>query len=178
MPVGVPLKAAIVRASKELLVRHGLGGWTIEEVSKQAPCAKGLVIYHFQSKVNLLAETAAVLRAERIARRLAALRQDGAAALDALWSTIHAEVKSGEFAAWMAVSALPDQPIHQSLRPTPDEIGRLQAAFARSLAIENPKIAETLESVLAGFQTALLHDHDPAGVREVYHQFWLSLIPM
>jgi AcrR family transcriptional regulator len=171
------LKAEIVRASRDLLVRHGLGGWTIEEVSKQAPCAKGLVIYHYQSRANLLAETAAVLRQERITRRLAALRQDGAAALDALWSTIHAEVKSGEFAAWMALSALPDEPIHQALRPTADEIDQLQSGFVRSLAIENPKSAETLESVLAGFQTALLHDHNPGAVREVYYQFWLSLLP-
>ena len=171
------LKAEIVRASRDLLVRHGLGGWTIEEVSKQAPCAKGLVIYHFQSRANLLAETAGVLRQERIVRRLAALKQDGAAALDALWSSIHAEVESGEFAAWMALSALPDEPIHHSLRPTPDEIVQLQSAFARSLAIENPKSAETLESVLAGFQTALLHDHNPGVVREVYYQFWLSLLP-
>ena len=171
------MKSGIVRASKELLVRHGLAGWTVEEVSKQTPCAKGLVIYHFHSKARLLAETAAVLREERIARRLAALRQEGAVALDALWSTIHAEVRSGEFAAWMALSALPDQQIHQSLRPTPDEIEKLRSAFARSLAIESPQAAETLESVLAGFQTALLHDHNPNAVREVYHRFWLSLIP-
>lgn len=171
------MKTAIVRASRDLLVRHGLGGWTIEEVSKQAPCAKGLVIYHFHSRTNLLAETAAILRQERIVRRLAALRQDGTAALDALWSSIHAEVKSGEFAAWMALSALPDEPIHHALRPTPDEIEKLRSAFVRSFGIENPDSAETLESVLAGFQTALLYDHNPTAVREVYYQFWLSLLP-
>ena len=63
------MKSEIVRASRDLLVRHGLGGWTIEEVSKQAPCAKGLVIYHFQSRANLLAETAVLLRQERMVRR-------------------------------------------------------------------------------------------------------------
>ncbi|MEP7327252.1 MAG: helix-turn-helix domain-containing protein [Gemmatimonadota bacterium] len=172
------MKSAIVRASRDLLVRQGMGGWTIEEVSKLAPCAKGLVIYHFQSKANLLAQTAAMLREERITRRLVSLRDEGAAALDLLWSTMHAEVKSGAFAAWMALSALPDEQIHQSLRPTGEEVDKLQAAFARSLAIENPKTAETLESVLAGFQTALLHDHNPDAVREVYYQFWLSLLPM
>lgn len=170
------MKAAIVRASRDLLVREGLAGWTIDEVSQQTPCAKGLVIYHYKSKVRLLAATAALLREERLARRLGALRQDGTAALDALWSTIHAEVKSGEFAAWIALSAIAEEVIHQALRPGSEEIERLRSAFARSLAIESATTTAVLESVLAGFQTALLHDHNPAAVREVYHQFWLSVI--
>ena len=171
------MKAAIVRASRELLVSKGLGGWTIDEVSKRTPCAKGLVIYHFQSKARLLAATAASLREERLARRMAALRQEGAAALDALWSTIHGEVKSGEFAAWIALAAIHDEQIHASLKPLREETEKLQAAITRSLSIEQVDAGLLLESVLAGFQTALLHDHQPGEVREVYHQFWLSLLP-
>ena len=109
-------------------------------------------------------------------RRLAALKQEGTDALDALWSVLLGEVKSGEFAGWIALSALPDEEIHLALRLRPDNLQKMQAAVSRSLGISEGHTGELLEAVLAGFQTALLHDHDPGLVRDAYHHFWLGLI--
>jgi AcrR family transcriptional regulator len=170
------MKAAIVRASRDLLARKGLGGWTIEEVARHTPCAKGLVLYHFKTKTGLLTATAEVIREERMNRRWNALKQEGTAALDALWAVLMGEVRSGEFAAWIALSAVPEEPIHLALRTNPADLQRLQAAIGRSLGISDAHTGELLESVLAGFQTALLHDHDASLVRDAYHHFWLGLI--
>jgi AcrR family transcriptional regulator len=110
------MKSEILGAAKSVLVKRGLTAWTIEDVAREAQCAKGLVNYHYKTKANLLAQVGESLREDRIGRRLAALENEGATALDALWNTLTAEVRSGELAAWLSLSALPDQAVHHGLR--------------------------------------------------------------
>jgi AcrR family transcriptional regulator len=170
------MKIEILGAAKSVLVEKGLAAWTIEDVAKAAQCAKGLVNYHYKTKARLLAQVGEALREERVARRLAALENEGATALDALWNTVTAEVRSGEVAAWLALSALPDPAIQAALRSQPREITRLGEAASRALGVGDANLGQVLESVLTGFQIALLHGHEDQGVREAYHRFWLGVL--
>ncbi len=170
------MKSEILEAAKAVLVRNGLAAWTIEDVAREASCAKGLVNYHYKTKANLLAQAGESLKGERIARRLAALEHDGATALDALWNTLTAEVRTGEFAAWLSLSALTDQAVHHGLRSQERDLARLEQAAARALGSSEPSLGHVIESVLTGFQIALLHGHDDQAVRESYHRFWLGVL--
>ena len=170
------MKDTILAAAKTVLVRNGLAAWTIEDVAKEARCAKGLINYHYKSKARLLAQVGNGLREDRLARRLAALQHEGATALDALWHTLVAEVRSGELAAWLALSSLRDPAIQESLRSSEEEQGRLNEAQGQAIGLVDKNLGPMLETVLTGFQLALLHGHEHHTVREAYHRFWLGLI--
>jgi AcrR family transcriptional regulator len=170
------MKTEILAAAKAVLLRKGLVGWTIEDVARDARCAKGLVNYHYKTKARLLAQVGESLRRDRLQRRMAALEYEGAHALDMLWNTLTAEVRSGEVAGWLALSALPDNAIQESLRSSPRDVEQLEAAAGRALGARDRNIGQVMEAVLTGFQIALLHGHDDQVVREAYHQFWLGVL--
>ena len=170
------MKSEILAAAKSVLVKKGLTAWTIEDVAREARCAKGLVNYHYKTKANLLAQVGESLREDRIGRRLAALDNEGATALDALWNTLAAEVRSGELAAWLSLSALPDQAVHHGLRSQERELRALEAAANRAFGVSDPSMGQLLDSVLTGFQIALLNGHEDQVVREAYHRFWLGIL--
>ena len=170
------MKHEILAAAKSVLVKQGLTAWTIEEVAREAQCAKGLVNYHYKTKANLLSQVGGSLREDRIGRRLAALENEGATALDALWNTLTSEVRSGELAAWLALSALPDQAVHHGLRSQESELRKLEDAAHRAFGISEATTGYLIDSVLTGFQVALLNGQEDQVVREAYHRFWLGVL--
>jgi len=168
----------IVEAAKSILLREGLSGWTVERVAREAGCAKGLVHYHFHSKWELLALVASNLRRERIERRAAAFRRQGAAALDALWEVLLAEVETGECAAWLGLVTLSDPLVRDALPPTGDDLRSLAAEVASALGVSGPPL-ETMRVVMAsldGIQVPLLLGDSPTVVREMYDRFWLAVL--
>lgn len=170
------MKSEILGAAKSVLIKKGLAAWTIEDVAREAHCAKGLVNYHYKTKAKLLAQVGESLREDRVARRLAALENEGATALDALWNTLTAEVRTGELAAWLSLSALHDPTVHYGLRSQARELLKLEEAASRALAVRDPNLGQLIDSVLTGFQVALLNGHEDQVVREAYHRFWLGLL--
>lgn len=170
------MKSEILGAAKSVLIRKGLAAWTIEHVAREAHCAKGLVNYHYKTKAKLLAQVGESLREDRMARRLAALENEGATALDALWNTLTAEVRTGELAAWLSLSALQDPAVHYGLRSQARELLKLEEAASRAFAVRDPNLGQLIDSVLTGFQVALLNGHEDQVVREAYHRFWLGLL--
>jgi AcrR family transcriptional regulator len=170
------MKNEILAAAKTVLVRNGLAAWTIEDVAREARCAKGLVNYHYKTKARLLVQVGVSLREDRVARRLAALQNEGATALDALWNTLAAEVRSGELAAWLGLSALPDKAIQEGLKSPEAEVNRLEQAASQALGMGDRSLGQVMDSVLTGFQIALLHGHENHTVREAYHRFWLGVL--
>jgi AcrR family transcriptional regulator len=150
-------------------------------VARRVGCAKGLVPYHHGSKGALLQATALALAAHHAAVRRGALgdkRAEGAAALDALWGALQAEVDSGYFAAWLAVVSEP------SLQPTilgdaaKREPAYLIPLVARALALsaEDLPQPETINAVLDGCQLLLLQGTPEQSARDAYERLWLSLI--
>lgn len=170
------MKSEILAAAKTVLVKKGLAAWTIEDVAREAQCAKGLVNYHYKTKANLLARVGESLRDDRIGRRLAALENEGATALDALWNTLTSEVRSGELAAWLALAALPDQAVHHGLRIQDRELRKLEAAANRAFGTSDSAMGQLIDAMLTGFQMVLLNGQEDQVVREAYHRFWLGVL--
>jgi hypothetical protein len=79
-------------------------------------------------------------------------------------------------AAWLALSALQDQAVHHGLRSQERELRRLEDAANRAFGISDPTMGQLIDSVLAGFQVALLNGHEDQLVREAYHRFWLGVL--
>ena len=173
------MKRRLLDTAARTLVRAGLDGWTVEAVTRDAGCAKGLVHYHYRSKSELLAAVAESLARASHHRRVEALRgAAGAEALDALWTILSREVTSGEFTAWLGLLGLPDPRVRQSMRPTPGDSGEISLAAAAALGLpdDSAETGRIIEAGLLGFQIALLRGEPAEGVRESYHRFWLGVL--
>jgi AcrR family transcriptional regulator len=172
------VRDAILYASVETIVDHGLNDWTVEEVANKARCAKGLVNYHYGSKAELLRHTAEAISFNRHARRLAAVSNDrGSSALDNLWGTIVAEVRSGWFAAWLGFVARRGAPSPPRLE-MPEFGNQLRAALTRSLLLPRDSLPEplVLAAMLDGIALRLLLDEPEDRVKDAYHRLWLGVI--
>ena len=168
----------IIDAARATLVREGLAGWTMERVAREAECAKGLVHYHFRTKTELLAVVAASIRRARADRRVEAFRSRGAAALDALWQVLVAEVASGEAAAWLSLASLPERSVRDALLASREELDRLGAAAGGSLdtaELSEPAL-RMLMAALDGLQLPLVLGEAPDPVREAYDRLWLTAL--
>ena len=170
----------IIDAARAALLTEGLANWTVERVAREAGCAKGLVHYHFRTKLELLVEVAASLRQERVARRSTALAESGAAALDGLWRVLMGEVTSGECAAWFALATVQDRPVRAALALSEAELTRLSGQVTAALATaELP--ADTLRALfttLDGLQLPLLLGEPPEPVRETFDRLWLGVLDL
>src|SRR5574341_2649150 len=101
-----PTLAAILTAARQALNRGGLHEFSIEAVARGADVAKGLVLYHFESRRRLLRECAADIAAERSRRLAGALAsRPGAAGLDAAWEELVRQEKEGTARAWLSLCA-------------------------------------------------------------------------
>ena len=170
------MKDSITAAATTVLLRDGFQKWSLDRVATGAGCAKGLVPYHHGSKQQLLSTVAAELHAHRMAHRLAALEGSGAEAVDRLWDTITREVRTGEWAGWASLVAMPG--IH-SPPQAPEQLGKLAAAIGRALGIPplRPDEARLAEAALDGFQFSLHLGAPEESVHEAYHRLWISLLP-
>ena len=59
-------KQSIVAAADALIRRKGAANVTVDQVAKEAGCAKGLVHYHFKTKRGVIEAVAQHLAASRI----------------------------------------------------------------------------------------------------------------
>ena len=171
------MRQSILDASVSLLLNGGLNGWTVEAVSTRAGCAKGLVNYHFRSKVALLRQCAELIRADREARRGASLEGvRGADALDALWTTVVDDRASGRLAAWLELLA---HPAIETREVDPLTSARdLQLALARSLELAPDDVPDGLlvTALLDGSATALLRGIPRDEAQSAFQQAWLKLL--
>src|SRR2546422_10781849 len=99
-----PARSAILAGALQTLRRDGLDGFSIAAVAHRAAVAKGLVLYHFGSRRQLLARCGSAIADER-ARRLAAAQAggSGAAAADARWEELPSQGSDGTARAWLAL---------------------------------------------------------------------------
>ncbi len=170
------MKDYIATAAAAVLLRDGLQKWSVDRVAAEAGCAKGLISYHHGSKRRLLSVVASNLHRERTARRLTALEDSGAEALDRLWEALEVEVRSGAWSAWAALVAEPEI----SLPPAAsDRLTALGAAIGRALGVSSLRPDEALlaEAALEGFQLSLHLGAPEEAVHEAYHRLWLALLP-
>jgi AcrR family transcriptional regulator len=171
------VRLSILDASVSVLLSRGLNGWSVDRVSQQAGCAKGLVNYHFGSKASLLASSAESIAERREQRRTEALSSaHGADAVDALWSTVVDDARSGTFAAWIELAAL-----RASARSGWDPVapaGRLRSELAKALEVQLDDLPDglTLTALLDGMSLALLEGAPESNVQTAYQMAWPGLL--
>ncbi|MGQ0703647.1 MAG: TetR/AcrR family transcriptional regulator [Gemmatimonadales bacterium] len=176
------MKEAILKAAIQVVVQHGLNGWTVDAVARKAGCAKGLINYHYRSKLDLLRQAAEALREDRWKARIAAVSAppDGAGmgeTLDRLWSVLVDEVRSGRFAAWLSLVST-GEPLRAAAANPPGHVLALASSLGRSLDMgeELGSRAGAIEAGLDGLQLRLLMGARPIEVEEDYHRYWLAVI--
>lgn len=168
-------RSRILRTTVDVLAESGLTDWTVEDVATRAGCAKGLVNYHFASKVTLLNLAAAQARADRQTARILALKRTGTEAIDRLWDTLLADARSGAFRLWLSLLAYPKTV--ESATVTPAERHLLASTAAQALNLNRSHTALAfLPAALDGLELLLLQGVPEADVREQFDRFWLDLL--
>ncbi len=114
-----PTRSAILAAALQTLRGDGLDGFSIATVAQGAAVPKGLVLYHFRSRQQLLASCGKAIAEER-SRRLAGAQAGGgaggagggsggsgggpgAAVADACWEELRRQDADGTTRAWLAL---------------------------------------------------------------------------
>ena len=148
--------------------------WSIEECSRRARCAKGLVLHYFKSKEALLAATATALLADRWTNWAAALATGGIGGLDTLWDRLVAEMRPPTARAILELRlAGVEGALLPSARAT-----ELQRLLARALDLTPDELpaAGVLEPLLEGYLLALLGGVPEDEVKEAFFRYWLSYV--
>ena len=169
-------RARIVDASHAVLLDGGMEGWTVDAVARRAGCAKGLVHYHFGTKGALLHATAGQLAAARWRRIAAGLQLRGPAAIDALWDSVLAAVRSGE--ANGRFGLLSQTATATAFAPPEELLEELAGRFRVAFDQEDIAGADAalLLAALNGFEMLLLTGMSESAVREAYHRLLLFLV--
>jgi AcrR family transcriptional regulator len=148
---GAPTRRRILEAATRLLRTRGIDAFAIEAVARGAGVAKGLVIYHFGSRAELLRECGAAVQADRVERlRQARATDSGSAVSTPAWEEPGGRRRTGRRARGSS------QPAAPAPRPDPDA-----AAGA---------------GVLDGCALALAAGVTEASVREAHDALWLALL--
>jgi AcrR family transcriptional regulator len=151
-------RSAILTAALQLLKEGGLTGFSIEGVAARAGVAKGLVIYHYDSRARLLTLCAEQLARDR-AERLAAARggKKGVAQVDALWEELVRQQEDGTARAWLSLAA------GGALAPPPSG---------------NDVLAQASRALLDGCSAGLAAGGEPTALREAYEALALALMKL
>ncbi len=123
----------VIEATIATIAARGLARLTLTDVARAATISHGLVLFHFQSKENLLAETLAYLADEYQANWQAALAKAGPGAADRMRALIEADFRSqittqDRLAAWCAFwGEAQSRPVYQEI------CGERDATYVRQL---------------------------------------------
>lgn len=169
-------KEAIVEGTVAVLADGKLTDWTVDSVAAKVRCAKGLVLYHFQSKDGLLLLAAERVRENHASRRIRGLQDHrGTQALDRLWEELTKEVRSGAFGLWVTLVGHP--PTRKAAARTAAHDRGFIAAAAKALGMaQEPGSLALAPSALDGFGLELLQGRPPADVRDRFDAFWLGVL--
>jgi len=150
-----PTRAAILAAALQILKRGGWDAFSIEAVARGAGVAKGLVLYHFESRRRLLRRCGAEIAAER-ARRLerALAAGPGTAGIDAAWNELLRQEEDGTTRAWLSLCAA----------------GVIEARG--DMVFEE----RARGAILDGCAAALATRTPAGGLRDAYNALWLAVL--
>lgn len=167
-------RANILASAGTLAKVSGLTGWSIEACSREARCAKGLVLHYFGSKDALLREVAHTLAAERWNGWRSALAPGGIGALDTLFDRLTDDAASG---AARALLELRLSGVQEAALPPPAATD-LQRLLATALELPPGELpaANVIEHLLEGYLLALIRGASGEEVREAFFRYWLSYV--
>ncbi len=169
-------REAIVEGTVAVLIEHNLTDWTVDSVAARVKCAKGLVLYHFQSKDSLLRHAAERVRENHASRWIGAVQgQRGTQALDRLWDELAKEVRSGAFGLWVALVG--HEPTRRAAARTATHDQGLIGAASEALGIPSDSASLAMvPAALDGFGLELLQGRPTADVRDRFDAFWLTVL--
>lgn len=166
----------IVQATVAALASHQLTDWTVDSVAAKVGCAKGLVLYYFKTKKDLLQVASERIRDAHVATRVEALRGGrGTEALDRLWEALVKEIRPGSFGLWVSLVGHPVTRKSAARSVTQDRTIGEASATALGLPMDAAILA-AIPSALDGFALDLLQGRAPDDVRERYDTFWLGIL--
>ena len=152
---GGPTRRRILESATRLLRTRGIDAFAIEAVARGAGVAKGLVIYHFGSRAELLRECGVAVQLDREGRlRQARASDPGVRGIDACWEELRRQTTDGTTRAWLGLLAAGAAP-----PPAEPDIDALSSA-----------------SVLDGCAVALAAGVPEASVRDAHDALWLALL--
>lgn len=180
-----PARTSILEAAARILRRGGSG--TIDQVAREAHCAKGLVHYHYRTKSALLAAVAARLGQARRARWSRAFTNPSPdAAIRASWNLLLAENADGSLRAWLALLAHKDRATGRAVSL---EMATFAEALTQSVAgwlaqlslvptVPIEEIGSLLASVVWGMGLLLAAGRPPAQLQGAYDAAWAGVLSL
>ncbi len=178
-------RTSILQAAERILRRGGVG--TIDQVAREAKCAKGLVHYHYRTKSALLAAVAARLgqaRRARWAHTFSSQTPDGA--VRASWSLLVAENADGSLRAWLALLAHKDK---ATGRVVSSEMASFAEALTQSASrwlaqlslaptVPIEEIGSLIASVVWGMGLLLAAGTAPSRLQGAYDAAWAGVLSL
>lgn len=161
----------VIEATIDALAERGFSRTTVTDVAARAGISHGLVLFHFQSKENLLAETLDFLAEEYRLNWQAALATAGEAPEDRILALVKADFAeaictSSRLAAWCAFWG------ESQSRPL------YQARCGANDALYN----STLVDLCAAMKAAYGYQHDPERtarlIRIITDGLWLDMMTL
>ncbi|HLB38748.1 MAG TPA: helix-turn-helix domain-containing protein [Gemmatimonadales bacterium] len=178
-------RTSILDAADRLLRRGG--GGTVDEVAREARCAKGLVHYHFKTKAGLLAAVATRLGERRRTRWAEAFRAPTPdAAIKRSWSLLVAEARDGTVRAWTALLAQREKATDQAVSV---ESATFSAAISDSAdgllkelglvpTVPSEELGLLLAGVVHGMGLQLESGTEPERLQGAYAAAWLGVLSL
>ncbi len=180
-------KEAIVRAAEALVRRRAATGVTVDQVAKEAGCAKGLVHYHFKTKRGVLEAVAEKLATARQANWVAAFRApDASTAIDQTWTLLTNESDDGTILAWNSLfgpgKVIPGEMVSQVQQSFAAALGDSADRLLRDVAlvprIPLAEIGWLLGSVVHGMGYQVLSGADRGEIEGAYAAAWLGILSL
>lgn len=168
------------------LLRRG-GGGTVDDVAREARCAKGLVNYHFKSKAALLAAVAARLAQRRRSQWTDAFRAPTpAAAIERSWALLVSESQDGTIRAWTSLCAQRDRVTDRTVRIEAAGFSQAIAAATKGLlddlglapTVSVEELGLLLAGVVYGMGLQLESGTEPSRLQGAYAAAWLGVLSL
>lgn len=185
---GVEARAKILESAEELVRKKGANAVTVEGVAKAAGSAKGLVHYHFKTKMGLLSAVAGRLSESRIQSWSAAFESESPnQAIDQSWKLLAEESDNGTLRAWLTLlgtkESLADQATNNAIKQFRESVGNallrmLEEDMGLRSTVPAGEVGHLMVAVIDGIGVQLLGGADPEELQGAYAAAWLGLLSL
>lgn len=183
---GQATRETILHAAADGFARQGYDHCSLEEIAQAAGVSKGLLLYHFRSKDELLDAVERAVVADLLARVKTATAGVGPSLDQALWALDQAWTSLRDEQAFLSIYM---QAALRARRDSPDEraaVGEMLAdhrailldgarttlgPLSEALPIGIEELADILLATLSGLATARMQGEDPARTDRAYSAF-------
>ena len=181
-------RETILQSAEGLVRKCGASAVTVEAVAKAAGSAKGLVHYHFKTKLGLLGAVLDRLAQARTRAWLTALEPRAAqSAAERSWNLLTDESVNGITLAWHTLLQSGDVFADQPVKNVVNEFSRsLGNALVRLLkedmrlvpTVPNEEIGWFMTAVIDGIGLQLLAGASEQELQEAYATAWLGVLSL